>query len=838
MQLTLKLVPEATVATVELHFKRSSEGAFYLNGESQLFQQALLDGRVLAPQEFAVDSKGFTLLIPPEQGVLTIQSQYAPASNTELEGLYVTNGTFCTQCEAEGFRRITYYPDRPDVMSIFTVVLQAPKAAYPTLLANGNLISQRDLADGWHEAVWHDPHRKPAYLFACVAGDLAVLPDHFTTQSGRQVLLEIYAKPHNLKQADFAMQSLKRSMRWDEVHYGREYDLDRFMIYCADDFNMGAMENKGLNIFNSRFVLGTAKTATDTDLHLIDAVVAHEYFHNWSGNRVTCRDWFQLSLKEGFTVYRDQSYSATYGSAAVVRVDEVNFLQQYQFAEDAGPQAHPVRPEQYQEINNFYTVTVYEKGAEVIRMLHTLLGDAAYRQGCDTYFEQHDGTAATCDDFVAALQSAAPQTDLTQFKLWYSQAGTPRLQVSSSFDASTKRYSLHCEQSLADTPGQSHKLPMVIPIRMGLLSQTGEAISGSERVLVMTEAKQSYHFEGLEAEPIPSLLRGLSAPVTLATSSTDAQLLVLAKHDSDAVSRWNATQTLAHKAIAAQPGALVNLLDLYGYLLQDRHSDPALLAYLLALPDASNVALREQAAVDPQTIAARIDVVEQAILKQCQALLEAAYQRTQAEKTYAYETSEIARRALNQRLLAWLAISGSETAQSQAAEQYTKADNMTDQMAALTAVNNTASATREQLMAHFAHAWQHDPLIMNKWFALQAQSQLANATSVKQLMQHPAYDAANPNKIRAVVGGLSMRNWTGFHALDGSGYRFLAEQVIALDASNPQIAARMVDGFSRWAKFAEPARDLQQAALEQIKSAAQSANVLELVNKSLQSGQA
>ena len=854
--LVFELEPKNTTVTATLTFRRNAASdatEMLLFGEHQTLLSVALDGHTLLPSQYLLDETSMRIAALPERGMLTITTSFDPSANLALEGLYVTNGTFCTQCEAEGFRRITYFPDRPDVLAEFTVTLRADKAAFPVLLSNGNLLSQRDVADGTHEAVWHDPHKKPSYLFALVAGKIDKISDHFTTMSGRKVLLEIYSTTANLPRCTWAMECLKASMKWDEEAYGREYDLDRFMIYAADDFNMGAMENKGLNIFNSRFLLADKDTATDTDYQLIDAIVAHEYFHNWSGNRVTCRDWFQLSLKEGFTVFREQQYSADRGSPAVVRIEEAAFMQSRQFAQDAGPMAHPIRPDEYEAIDNFYTVTVYEKGAEVIRMLRTLLGAENYRKGCDLYFANHDGTAATCDDFVAAMESASGR-DLSQFKRWYSQAGTPVIKAAGAYEAAAQRYSLSLQQSIPATPNQPTKQPMVIPISVALVSTNG---TSAPTVLTLREPSQTFTFEGVSSLPIPSLLREFSAPVKVEFDYTDAELATLVANDTDGVVRWQSLRTLFYRAFddvytdrpetertastaftafaafAAFATATKNLLD-------DPCSDPALIAHILTLPSHAELA-DHVTRVDPQKLAdARLRILRDWVATHRAAIV-SRYDIERAalsSRAYSVDAESVAHRSLANVLLMLTNVSGDVAAQRTALAQWQSADNATDVMAALVALRDHAGAPRDQVYNAFHERWQNDAAMLNRWFSLEAGAKRADAvTRAKALLAHPKFDAKNPNRVRAVVQAFGDQNWTAFHAADGSGYEFVADQILYFDAQNPSLASRFVDVFLRWHKCTEPSRAQQKRALERIASfAALSANARELVDKALKAG--
>jgi aminopeptidase N len=719
------------------------------------------------------------------------------------------------------------------------VTMRADKAAYPVLLSNGNLISTRELDGGRHEAVWHDPHKKPSYLFALVAGNIDKLVDHFVTQSGRNVLLEIYSTTANLPRCTWAMECLKASMKWDEEAYGREYDLDRFMIYAADDFNMGAMENKGLNIFNSRYLLADKNIATDADFETVDAIVAHEYFHNWSGNRVTCRDWFQLSLKEGFTVFREQQYSATRGSPEVIRIAETAFMQLHQFAQDAGPMAHAVRPDAYEAIDNFYTVTVYEKGSEVIRMLRTLLGADTYRKGSDLYFERYDGTAATCDDFVAAMESVSGR-DLSQFKRWYSQAGTPSIKASAVYDAAAKRYSLKFEQSIPATPNQASKLPAVIPISVALI-ESGKS-PAHERVLTLSEAQQTFVFEGVASEPTPSLLRGFSAPVRIEFDYSNAQLQTLACNDTDGVVRWQAMRDLFLRAFRENDhgAASVALTHCVESLLADKRSDPALIAQLLTFAGEDELAERCDV-IDAGAISKRRADLIRAVVSHNSTQLFSRYQTERAAlsgRPYDMRAKDCAHRALAAATL--LLANASPTVETIAATkaQFDAADNLTDIESSLRALRDTTFKERTTIYSAFHDRWQNEASMLNRWYTLQATTRAGDETAalarVRELLAHPKFDAKNPNRVRAVVQQFATGNWSGFHAADGSGYEFLADQIIAYDTNNPSLAARFCNSFSRWNRFEPKARAQQERALKRIQATEKlSPNVSEWIEKTL-----
>lgn len=827
-----------------------------LDGQQLELVAIAVDGQSLSAAEYIVTDSHLQLQPTCAAFELTTTVRIEPQNNTALEGLYKSSGMFCTQCEAEGFRKITYYLDRPDVMSRFTTTIHAEKHHYPVLLSNGNPIANGEEDNGRHWVTWEDPFKKPAYLFAVVAGDLWCVEDTFVTMSNREVALRIYVEPENIDKCQHAMNSLKNSMRWDEEVYGREYDLDIFMIVAVNDFNMGAMENKGLNIFNSSCVLAKAETATDAAHQRVEGVVAHEYFHNWSGNRVTCRDWFQLSLKEGFTVFRDSEFSADMNSRVVKRIEDVAYLRTHQFAEDAGPMAHPVRPAQYMEISNFYTLTIYEKGAEVVRMLHTLLGAETFRKGSDLYFERHDGQAVTCDDFIAAMQDVSG-IDLEQFKRWYSQAGTPELEVSDSYDAATQTYQLQVKQSCPDTPGQTDKQPFVIPLSMTLLDKQGQALPLQlhdeniamlgERVLSVAEAEQTFTFINVPEQPLPSLLRGFSAPVVLRYDYTRDDLLFLLQHDSDGFNRWEAGQQLALQVIEEVVGQIYDtdepmldtrLVEVFAALLKQNDLDPAMLAEFLTLPSTGYI-IEQYVHADPLAIhQAREYVSNQLAFALKEPMLERyqALRKASLEAPYVAQASDFARRRLQNMLLAYLMRTEDLEVMDACVDQFGIADNMTERLGALAClINSPFTDEAEHALESFAERFADDPLVMDQWFSVQAAAVLPNALErVKHLLSHPAFSIKNPNKVRAVVGAFSTQNTPNFHALDGSGYAFLADKVIKLDALNPQMAARMISPLTRWQRFDLHQQEMMQMQLKRIKNSGDlSADLFEVLEKSL-----
>ncbi|MEP7328842.1 MAG: aminopeptidase N [Betaproteobacteria bacterium] len=859
IELEFDLDPKSTDVTAHLAFRRNPDahpadrhGSLVLDGEQQQEVSVALDGAPLPGPQWRIGPGSLTVLEPPATGRLTVRSRTAPADNVALEGLFVSSGVFCTQCEPEGFRRITYFPDRPDVLTRYTVTIRADRATYPVLLSNGNLVAQGMLDEHRHFARWHDPFPKPSYLFALVAGQLSALDDHFITASGRNVALKIFSTPANLPRCHHAMESLQRALRWDEERFGREYDLDTFMIFCADDFNMGAMENKGLNIFNSRLVLANPATATDDDYAAIESVVGHEYFHNWTGNRVTCRDWFQLSLKEGLTVFRDQEFSSDLNSRAVERVGAVEFLRREQFPEDAGPMAHNVRPDEYLEINNFYTFTVYEKGAEIIRMQHTLLGRERFRRGMDLYFERYDGTAVTCDDFVDAMQEASG-VDLAAFRRWYSQAGTPIVDVREHYDATAKTYTLELTQHTPPTPGQPVKQPFHIPFAVGLLDADGRDIPlrfaneavpvGTTRVLELIDAQGSFTFGGIAARPIPSLLRGFSSPVMVRFPRDTEQLAFLAAHDSDPVNRWDAAQQLFVDAMLALAAAHrrkqplhvpATLQKVVRALLGDQASDPALLALALSLPDPAYVAALEEV-IDVDGIVAARNFLRQQLALQLRDAFTLRFDQSRVRAPYAPSRDQTGARKLANVCLAYLAAIDDVDARVLVGAHFDAADNMTDTMGALSALADSSSPERDALFARFEDKWRDEPLVLDKWFSTQALAWRGDTLQrIRRLLGHPRFNARNPNRVRALVGAFTLRNFAQFHAIDGSAYEFAADQILALDGTNPQVASTVTGAFNLWKRFSEPRRGLMEAALQRIAAVpGLSPDVTEVVTRTL-----
>ena len=874
VELGFDLDPLRTIVASRLTMRRNPASA---QREIELFGDKLnlvairMNGAPLAKRAYRIDGNMLRIPNAPEDVTLEIETLCAPELNTSLSGLYRSNGNFFTQCEAEGFRSITYFPDRPDVMATYTVMLRANKEQYPVLLSNGNLVEEGDLPDGRHYAKWEDPFKKPSYLFALVAAKLVCQEETFRLADGRDALLQVWVEDGNLDKTDYAMQSLKNSIRWDEERFGLELDLDRFMIVAVGDFNMGAMENKGLNIFNTKYVLANPRVATDIDFAGIEAVVGHEYFHNWTGNRVTCRDWFQLSLKEGLTVFRDQEFSAdmigTDTGRAVTRIDQVRTLRQAQFPEDSGPMAHPVRPDSFVEINNFYTVTVYEKGAEVVRMYQTLLGRNGFRKGMDLYFERHDEQAVTCDDFRLAMADANGR-DLSQFERWYSQAGTPVVQAETRWDEEAGTYSLRLVQTCPPTPGQPEKLPFHIPVAVGLLGKDGRdmplSVDGQEvgttAVLELTEADQTFVFSGITEQPTPSILRDFSAPVILKYGYNDAELVLLFTSDSDPVNRWEAGQRLAMSRLirltnniaskagvigmnTGNAGAALDLDDVFvdamRTMLTDESLDPAFREQALMLPSETMIA-DQMDVVDPLAIHLARQFVRADIGARLRTELLAQYQANQTPGEYSPDAESIGKRALKNLALAYLCAAPDEETIALAQKQFIEADNMTDRVAALSALVHAraAHADAEQgattALQRFYDEFQGEALVVDKWFAMQASAPTTDVNAVRELMTHKAFTLRNPNRARSLVSTFCAGNPVGFHTADGSGYDFWAEQVIALDALNPQVASRLARAMDRWRRYTPDLQAHMKRALQQVAGQTKLSNdVREVVSKAL-----
>ncbi|EGR3202886.1 aminopeptidase N [Vibrio parahaemolyticus] len=828
IDLTFDLYDNDTIVTALSKVVQKGESTtLELDGEGLELRSVKVNGEDWAHHE--VKEASLVLSDLPAEFELEIITKIDPEANTALEGLYKSGGAFCTQCEAEGFRRITYYLDRPDVLTKYTTKVIADKATYPYLLSNGNRIAQGEAENGRHWVQWQDPHPKPAYLFALVAGDFDVLRDKYTTMSGRNVDLEIFVDKGNLDRAGHAMTSLINSMKWDEERFGLEYDLDIYMIVAVDFFNMGAMENKGLNIFNSKFVLANDQTATDRDYLGIEAVIGHEYFHNWTGNRVTCRDWFQLSLKEGLTVFRDQEFSSDLGSRAVNRIDNVRIIRGPQFAEDASPMSHPIRPDKVIEMNNFYTLTVYEKGSEVIRMYHTLLGEEGFQKGMKLYFERHDGTAATCEDFVSAMEDATG-VDLKQFRLWYSQSGTPTLRVNSEYNAEAKTYALTVEQFTEATQDQAEKQALHIPFDIELYDSKGQIIpliingESVHNVLDIKQDKQTFVFENVAEQPVPSLLREFSAPVKLEYDYSDAELIFLMKHATNDFARWDASQMLLAKYIRqnvtnVQTGSEVqlseDLIDAFRGVLLDENLEPAFIAQVFSLPSINEITgWYKQIDVDA------VDTVLNSITVSLSAALEdelSATYHTLKQAEYTIDHAAIGKRALRNQCLQFLA--HTDKGNTLVKAQYEAANNMTDTIAAMSAANSAQLECREELMADYSDKWKHDGLVMDKWFALQGTNPAEDALEkVKATMNHEAFSLKNPNRTRSLIGSFLAANPVRFHDKSGSGYQFAGDILRQLNDSNPQVASRMIDPLLKFRKYDEARQAMIRAELEKLKA--------------------
>ena len=855
VDLRFELGDEFTLVHSRLALRRNTAAGagnapLLLNGQGLSLLSISIDGQALEASNFRYEEDLLEVPSVPERCLLETCVRIEPQKNTALEGLYRSRGMFCTQCEPEGFRRITFFPDRPDVLARFSTEIVAPREGFPVLLSNGNEAARGELPDGRHWVRWEDPFPKPSYLFALVAGDLVSLDDSFTTCSGRTVVLRIFVEPKDLDKCAFGMDALKQSMRWDEEVYGREYDLDIFMIVAVDDFNMGAMENKGLNVFNTSCVLAHPDITTDAGFLRIAGIVAHEYFHNWSGNRVTCRDWFQLSLKEGFTVFRDAQFSADTGASVVRRIENVALLRTAQFAEDGGPMAHPVRPDSYLEINNFYTLTVYEKGAELVRMIRELVGAEAFRRGSDLYFSRHDGQAVTTEDFVRAMEDASGR-DLGQFRLWYTQAGTPQLLFRDEYDAAAATYRLHVAQSCPPTPGQPQKDPMHIPVRLGLIGSSGElaftdagSAKATEHVLELRDAETTFVFTGIPERPVPSLLRGFSAPVKARFDYSSADLERLMRLDTDGFARWDAGQTLALRVLqsrmAGQGGADPDsgLQSAFRALLLDTSADPATVAQMLVLP--AETYLGELAEIiDPLAIHAARQSERRALAHSLKAEFLDCYSRLAPEADYRVDPVQVGRRSLRNACAHYLSLLGDAQCRALLREQYHAARNMTDRLAALTALvqgdPDPQASGATALLQDFEARWRHEALALNLWFSVQAQRPHAGALEdVRALLGHRDFELRNPNRVRALIGAFCSGNAPGFHRADGAGYRFLGEQVKVLDPMNPQVAARLLAPLTRWRRHAPLHADGMRAVLESLRALpALSPDCFEVVNKSL-----
>lgn len=864
VDLRFSLGEEKTIVASKITVFPRVEGSsapLVLDGVDLKLISIKVDGKELKEGDYHLDSRHLTLPSPPQgKFTLEIDTEIQPQNNTSLEGLYKSSGNFCTQCEAEGFRKITFYQDRPDIMAKYTCRIEADKLLYPVLLSNGNLIEQGTFEGGKHYAVWEDPFKKPCYLFALVAGQLESRDDTFVTRSGRKVALRIWTPAQDVPKTAHAMYSLKAAMKWDEDVFGLEYDLDLFNVVAVPDFNMGAMENKSLNIFNSKLVLASPETASDADYAAILGVIGHEYFHNWTGNRVTCRDWFQLSLKEGLTVFRDQEFSSDMGSRTVKRIADVSKLRNYQFPQDAGPMAHPVRPHSYIKMDNFYTVTVYEKGAEVVRMYKTLLGTQGFRKGMDLYFKRHDGQAVTCEDFFAAMKDANG-ADFANFLLWYSQAGTPVVKVTSSYNAEAHTFSLKFSQEVPPTPGQPVKEPMFIPVAVGLLDSSGkdmilssvyhngtlQSVASNNQpvlstVLRVTKKEEEFVFCDIFERPIPSLLRGYSAPVRLESDLSDSDLFFLLAHDSDEFNRWESGQVLARKLMLSlvadfQQSKPLTLNPKFVQGLKSILCDPSLdkefIAKAITLPGEGEIMDMMEVA-DPDAVHAVRTFIRKELASQLKSEFLSTVENNRSSEEYVFDHPNMSGRALKNTALAYLGSLEDTEITELALHEYKTATNMTDQFAALSAISQKPGKTRDDVLADFYTKWQHNYLVVNKWFALQAMSNIpGNVENVRKLLNHPAFDLRNPNKVYSLIGGFC-GSPVNFHAKDGSGYKFLGEIVLQLDKLNPQVASRMVSAFSRWRRFDESRQTLAKQQLETIMSAnGLSENVFEIASKSL-----
>jgi aminopeptidase N len=856
VDLAIALDPEATSVKATLAVQPNPAGRkgepLRLDGDEPKLLSVAIDNEILAPDAYRATPDGLVIAEPPRRPfTLTIETLVNPSANTKLMGLYRSSGNYCTQCEAEGFRRITYFLDRPDVMAVYTTRIEASQAEAPVLLGNGNLVGGGVLPGGRHYAVWHDPHPKPAYLFALVGGKLGSVVREFRTRSGRQVQLGIYVEPGKEERAAYAMDALERSMRWDEEAFGCEYDLDVFNIVAVSDFNMGAMENKGLNIFNDKYILASPDTATDADYANIEAIIAHEYFHNWTGNRITCRDWFQLCLKEGLTVFRDQEFTSDQRSRPVKRIVDVRNLRSQQFAEDSGPLSHPVRPQVYREINNFYTATVYEKGAELVRMIKTLLGPAAFKAGMDLYLKRCDGTAATVEDFLTCFAEASGR-DLDPFALWYEQAGTPSLVAQAYHDVESRTYRLDFAQTTPPTPGQPIKQPVVIPIRLGLLSDSGAPLEmtladgetlGEDGLFVLDRAAESITFTGIAQRPVPSLLRGFSAPVRLEIDATEDDLLVLFRHDSDPFNRWQAAQTLAMRTLVratetirerGSPTFDRRLAEALAALLE-RTNDHAFAAQVMSLPSDADLAREIGRDIDPDAILAARKGLRAFVGREIGGSLRQVYDALASTAAYSPDAASAGRRSLRNAVLDLFSAGDPAAGAALANAQYEAADNMTDQFAALGVLSQIPGEAREAALARFAETFADNPLVLDKWLSLQAAiPEDGTLARVRALMQHPAFSLSNPNRTRSLIGSFAMANMSQFHRADGAGYAFLADIVLTLDTSNPQVAARLLGAFRTWRSLETGRRAKAEEALRRVAARATlSPDVSDIVQRSL-----
>ncbi len=850
--LKFELYEEHTRVSSRLNLVKNSKIAdafISLDGEDLKLISVAVDGRILQVDEYEINDERLKILNQTEDCIVEIETEIYPHKNTRLEGLYRSSKMYCTQCEAQGFRRITYFPDRPDVMAKYSVEISADSTAFPVLLSNGNLVEKAELENGRHWAKWEDPFPKPSYLFALVAGQLTRIEDSFATASGREVDLHIFVEDHNANKCAFAMASLINSMKWDEQRFGLEYDLDVYMIVAVDDFNMGAMENKGLNVFNSKFVLADKKSATDSDFAGIESVIGHEYFHNWSGNRVTCRDWFQLSLKEGLTVFRDQEFSSDLNARAVNRIENVRALRARQFPEDAGPMAHPIRPDSYIEINNFYTATVYEKGAEVIRMIHTLLGEIRFRRGMDLYFKRHDGQAVTCEDFVLAME-AASGVDLSQFRRWYSQTGTPTITVETQFDEKNSRYSISTYQTCKT---QKSNKPFHIPFTVGLLDSQGQITpilfedstnSVNEIVLNITDEHQTFHFQGVKDKPVVSMLRGFSAPVILEYNYSDKELAYLMRYDPDSFNRWESGQRLATRTIVREINSQrsdyndiesAEFVSALSRLLDCSIDDAAIRAETLTLPSIDAIAeLQER--INIESIHKAKELVRKAVAIRYEKELTNLYGLCIEQQSDELNSQAMGIRRLKNICLNYLSSLDSIIWKPLVLNQYHTAQGMTDSLAALNEICQSDLEERQGVLDDFYSKWKDDRLVIDKWFTIQAVSRRKHTLDeVNALTAHVDFEISNPNRIRSLVGAFSMANPLRFHADDGRGYEFLTNYIIELNSKNPQLAARLTTPLTRWRRYDETHKRLMQVQLKRISQTRDlSADVYEIVSKSLE----
>ena len=852
IDLNFELFHEKTRVTAKSAISRNraetgNDAPLILSGEKLRLISVKIGQKLIPPDQYRVNDETLTIYDPPSSFTLEIVTEIEPSKNGSLEGLYLSSNIYCTQCEPEGFRKITYYLDRPDVLATFSVRVEGDRDSCPVMLANGNCIEKGNLKANRHYTVWQDPFPKPCYLFALVAGKLHAIEDQFITSSGRKIDLQIYVEEQNRKKCAHAMRSLKKAMRWDEDVFGLEYDLDTYMIVAVDDFNMGAMENKGLNIFNSKYVLSTPETATDEDYTGIEAVIGHEYFHNWTGNRVTCRDWFQLSLKEGLTVFRDQEFSSDMNSRAVERIKNVRILKNFQFREDSGPMAHPIRPESYQEINNFYTVTVYNKGAEVIRMMHTILGADRFRQGMNLYLKRHDGEAATCDDFVAAMSDATGE-DLGQFKRWYSQAGTPLVQAEGEWDAQLKQYRLSLSQSCPSIPGQEKKELFHLPIAVGLISQNGKELitaeKGETKILHLKKQKQDFIFNNIDSRPVISLLRQFSAPVRVDPFHSPEELTFLMKHDSDMFNRWNAaTQltslTILNIARAISKGGKAEFNELYFngvyHGLTSHVDDASLLALTLQLPAETTLAM-EMTTIDPEALHQGRQLVKKELAKRYRNEFVQIYHSNRSSGDYQITPESMGKRSLKNTALSYLMSLDPlpDDILQLCTDQYNEADNMTDTIGALRCAADLDETIRAKFFDDFYNRWQKDTLVMDKWFSLQAASSHEDTLqNVKKLTKNSLFSLENPNKVRSLIGTFSNANHVRFHDRNGAGYLFLTDIIIKLNRTNPQIAARLVTPLINWKRYDRKRGELMREQLDRLAAVdGISKDVAEIVNKS------